>query len=53
MVRAKDAASKGAKTDDEKGFRLAPSAKDLKPWYVDREVQQEDMGDEQRYAFPC
>jgi hypothetical protein len=50
LLRSREVATKGTKMEDEKGFRLAPSAKDLKPWYVDQDAQRQEMPEEKRYA---
>jgi hypothetical protein len=43
--------SKKAETNEaEKGFALAPSAKDLKPWYSERSIDRmAEVEDERRY----
>ncbi|KAF8580271.1 hypothetical protein K439DRAFT_1231550, partial [Ramaria rubella] len=46
MIRSREVAAK--KVEDEKGFRLAPSAKDLKPWYTDKDTQKEEMTEDKR-----
>lgn len=45
-------ASKDSKEkEDEKGIPLAPSKKDLKPWYSEREMDPEKGRDEDRRYF--
>lgn len=36
------------KVEEEKGIRLAPSAKDLKPWYTDEKLSNEDLPEDKR-----
>lgn len=50
LVRTREVSAKGSKTEDEKGVRLAPSSKDLKPWYVSEDVQNEEMPEDKRYV---
>ncbi|KAF8496588.1 hypothetical protein JB92DRAFT_2817852 [Gautieria morchelliformis] len=48
LLRSREVAAKGVKAEDEKGFRLAPSARDLKPWYVDKDANNEEMSMDKR-----
>ncbi|KAF8511617.1 hypothetical protein BU17DRAFT_54522 [Hysterangium stoloniferum] len=48
MTRSRELAVKAAKTEDEKGVRLAPSTKDLNPWYSDRNSGEIELSDEKR-----
>jgi hypothetical protein len=45
-IQASRAASKPSKEkEEEKGVRLAPSEKDLNPWYSGRTVEEKDADD--------
>ena len=48
------AKGKGKLDETEKGFPLAPSAKDLKPWYSSTKGDpEEDMSDDKRFVDYC
>jgi len=54
MITAIRATKNTAQSEAEKGVPLAPSAKDLRPWYSERDKEKESAEDEKnerlRYA---
>lgn len=54
MITAIRATKKTTQSETEKGVPLAPSAKDLKPWYSERDKEKEypedEKGERLRYA---
>jgi len=54
MITAIRATKKTAQSEAEKGVPLAPSAKDLRPWYSEHDKEKESAEDEKnerlRYA---
>lgn len=50
MLRSRELAKKASKPEEEKGFPLAPSKKDLNPWYSGTKSGEDDLSDEKRYV---